>query len=194
MNRLNSSDVNCGPLSETSCSGIPYEAKHDRRHSIVFVEIVEVIGKTSIHFECESISTRNICLFSLRNRCGHVAKHVLAISKDASVLRAEDCALTDMFRNLLSFLLCQHPALATRDSILPNLSSGQCRDVPREVHSRDVHVSMEESPHVYPITGNLGLHTIQICACSKASVYHLSRGLAIHSVCIRSTFIGQDPS
>ena len=122
--------------------------------------------------------------FSLRNRCGRVAKHVLAISKDVSVLRVEDCALTDMFRNLLSFLLCQHPALDTRDSILPILSSGQCRDVLREVHSRDVHGSVEESPHVDPIADNLRLQTIQICACSKASVDHLSRGLAIHSVCI----------
>ena len=89
--------------------------------------------------------------FSLRNRCGHVAKHVWAISKNALVLRAEDYALTDMFRNLLYFLLCQHPALATRYSILPTLSSGQCRDVLREVHSRGVHGSMEESPHVDPI-------------------------------------------
>ena len=80
VNHLNSSDVNCGPLSDTSCAGIPYEEKHDRRHSIVFVEVVEVIGKTSIHFECESISTRNICLFfsakSMLTRCqtrlGHI--------------------------------------------------------------------------------------------------------------------------
>ena len=132
--------------------------------------------------------------FSLRNRCGHVAKHVWAISKDALVLRAEDCALTDMFRNLLSFLLCQHPALATRDSIFPTLSSGQCRDVLREVHSRGVHGSMEESPHVDPIADNLGLQTVKICACSKASIDHLSHGLAIHSVCIRNTLKGQDPS
>ena len=44
-NRLNLCDVNCGPLSDTSCSGIKYEEKHDRRHSIVFVVLVEVIEK-----------------------------------------------------------------------------------------------------------------------------------------------------
>ena len=45
-----------------------------------------------------------------------------------------------------------------------------------------------------PIEDNLGLQTIQICACSKASIYHLSHGLAIHSVCILNTLKGQDPS
>ena len=74
-----------------------------------------------------------------------------------------------------------------QQSILPTLSSGQWHDVLREVHSRYVHGSMDESPHV---------GTVQICACSKASIDHLSHGLTIHLVCIRnrSTFKGQDPS
>ena len=43
-----SSEVNCGPLSETSGSGISNEEKQDGRHCILFVEVVEVIRKTSI--------------------------------------------------------------------------------------------------------------------------------------------------
>ena len=34
-------------------------------------------------------------------------------------------------------------------------------DVLREVHSRGVHDSMEEAPHVDPIADNLGLQTIK---------------------------------
>ena len=83
-NRLNSSDVNCGPFTETRCSGIPFEEKHYRRHSIVFVEVVEVIGKNSIHFECESISSRNICLFfatkSLWTSCQTRVAHIQGCS------------------------------------------------------------------------------------------------------------------
>ena len=73
-NRLNSCEVNSDPLSETSCSGIPYEENHDWRRYIVFVELVEVIGETSTHFENESISTRNICLFvsAKSTHAGHI--------------------------------------------------------------------------------------------------------------------------
>ena len=53
-----SSEVNCGPLSETSGSGISNEEKQDGRHCILFVEGVEVIR--------QNLQTpRNMCLFSL---------------------------------------------------------------------------------------------------------------------------------
>ena len=73
-NRLNSYEVNSDPLSETSCSVIPYGVNHDRIHYIVFTELVEVIGETSTHFEYESISTRNICLFvsAKSTHVGHI--------------------------------------------------------------------------------------------------------------------------
>ena len=92
------------------------------------------------------------------------------------------------------FLLCQHPALATTDNSLPISSSGQYRDVRREVYSSNVHGSINELPHVETIADNHGLQIIQICACSKDSINRLSHGLAIHSVCIHSTLKGYDPS
>ena len=96
-NRLNSSDVNCGPFTETRCSGIPFEEKHYRRHSIVFVEVVEVTGKIQSTSNVNQSARETFACFSLQNRCGQVAKHVWLISKDTVVLRVEYYVL---FRNL----------------------------------------------------------------------------------------------
>ena len=60
-NCSNSFDVNCGPLSETNCSGNSYRAKNDRRMSMLFKEVdgVDIIA-TSGRLECTSSITKNI--------------------------------------------------------------------------------------------------------------------------------------
>ena len=59
INCANSSDVNCGPLSDTSCSGIPYAANSCRSILTVLVVEVQFISKTLGHFEWASTMTRN---------------------------------------------------------------------------------------------------------------------------------------
>ena len=104
-NCLNSSYANCGPLGESSRLGIP--------HSIVFVQVVEVIGKTSIHyFQCSSISTRIICVSFSETLCEY--KHELTF-------RAEDCVWPDMKSHLLCLPPCQHPALTITYGILSTI-------------------------------------------------------------------------
>ena len=49
MNLSNSSEMNCGPLLETSCSGNPYLANILRSTSNVFSVVVVDIGTTSNH-------------------------------------------------------------------------------------------------------------------------------------------------
>ncbi len=44
---LNSSATDCGPISETSCSGNPYAAKSFLIFSMAFVEVVDGISITS---------------------------------------------------------------------------------------------------------------------------------------------------
>ena len=59
-NCLNSMLVKVGPLSDTTFSGIPNCAKILRKHCIVADAVMEDIGCTSIHLECESIKMKNI--------------------------------------------------------------------------------------------------------------------------------------
>ena len=59
MKDVNSSEVNWGPLSLTTCSGIPNWANRSRSFVIVFVVVVVDISNTSGHLECESTMTRN---------------------------------------------------------------------------------------------------------------------------------------
>ena len=56
----NSSDVNWGPLSDTSCSGRPYLPKRclSTCYSMVFAAVVLAISKTSGHFEWASTTTK----------------------------------------------------------------------------------------------------------------------------------------
>ena len=44
---LKSSDVNCGPLSDTTCLGSPYAANNTHITSIVFIAEVVFISTTS---------------------------------------------------------------------------------------------------------------------------------------------------
>lgn len=64
MNSSNLCDVNCDPLSDTICSGIPFRANTVRKISIVLNEVIFFIGKTSGHFECASTIMRK---FSFKN-------------------------------------------------------------------------------------------------------------------------------
>ena len=50
--------VNWGPLSETTCSGIQYEAKNVRITSIVLALVVVFICTTSGHLEWASTKLR----------------------------------------------------------------------------------------------------------------------------------------
>ena len=61
MKLLNSADTNCRPLSDTTYSGMPYHANMSRRTAIVRMAAVLVMGVTSGHFECASV-TINIIL------------------------------------------------------------------------------------------------------------------------------------
>ena len=58
MNLANSSDVNCAPLSETSCSGRPCSANMSLSSAMVRSVVVDVISLASIHFEWLSMNTR----------------------------------------------------------------------------------------------------------------------------------------
>lgn len=60
MNRLNSSEVNCGPLSLTIFSGRLLQEKIDLRAATVFSEVVNIISITSGHFEWTSTTISNI--------------------------------------------------------------------------------------------------------------------------------------
>ena len=60
IHNSNSDDVNCGPLSLTSCSGNPYDANKLRSTSKVFSVVVVDMGITSIHLEWASTTIRNI--------------------------------------------------------------------------------------------------------------------------------------
>ena len=59
LNFWKSSDVICGPLSETICSGIPCVGKSFRSLVMVLPVFVFFISKTSGHFEYASTTTRN---------------------------------------------------------------------------------------------------------------------------------------
>ena len=52
-------EMNCGPLSDTICSGNPYAANKRRKVAIVLAVDVEVISNTSGYLECASTTTRN---------------------------------------------------------------------------------------------------------------------------------------
>ena len=60
MNWVNSSEVNCVPLSETNCSGNPYREKRERITSMVLSQVVLDMVITSGHFECESTTMRKV--------------------------------------------------------------------------------------------------------------------------------------
>ena len=60
MNWVNSSEVNCVPLSETSCSGNPYQEKREHIISMVLCEVVLDMVITSGHFECASTMMRKV--------------------------------------------------------------------------------------------------------------------------------------
>ena len=57
MNVSNSAETNCGPLSDTTCSGRPYDENNSRNTSIVLFDVVDCIIFTSDHFECASMTT-----------------------------------------------------------------------------------------------------------------------------------------
>jgi len=66
-NSLNSSAVNCGPLSDTSCSGNPNEENKRCNSWMIADEVVEIIGITSGHLEWASTTmtlqeTAGFCL------------------------------------------------------------------------------------------------------------------------------------
>ena len=56
----NSWETNCGPLSITICSGSPYAANSRLSSSMILVEVVLAISIISGHFECASVTNRNI--------------------------------------------------------------------------------------------------------------------------------------
>ena len=56
---FNSTDVSCGPLSETSCSGIPHLANISETSLIVHSVAVFFNITTSGHFECASTTIGN---------------------------------------------------------------------------------------------------------------------------------------
>ena len=56
----NSWETNCSPLLVTTCSGTPYAANSCLSSSMVLVEVVLAISITSSHFECASVTSRNI--------------------------------------------------------------------------------------------------------------------------------------
>ena len=58
---LNAALVNTEPLSETMSSGMPCVANIDLR-AVTVVDVVAVLViLTSIHLECASTTTRNMC-------------------------------------------------------------------------------------------------------------------------------------
>ena len=59
-NFSNSSEMNCGPLSLTNCSQIPQLVNIFLSALIVASEVVFFMGITSAHFECASITIKNI--------------------------------------------------------------------------------------------------------------------------------------
>ena len=61
MNTTNSLELNCGLLSETSCSRGPYNENNLRSSVIVFSAVVVDIIITSSHFECAYTTTKYIC-------------------------------------------------------------------------------------------------------------------------------------
>ena len=90
MNRSNSFDVNCGPLSETNCSGKPYRAKSDRRMSMVVREVDDVdIIATSGHLQCALTTTKTFNPKMARcSRHEYASKGHPAISMDVMGLLA----------------------------------------------------------------------------------------------------------
>ena len=50
-NSVNLFDVNCGPLSDTSCSGNPKAAKPFLSMVMVLSDVVDAISKISHHLE-----------------------------------------------------------------------------------------------------------------------------------------------
>ena len=60
MKIANSSAVNCGPLSEMTCSVYPYLQNKEHKQSTVLFTVVLCIINTSGHFEYASTATRNI--------------------------------------------------------------------------------------------------------------------------------------
>ena len=60
INLQNSSEVNCEPLSLTSCCGMPYRANISRRFAIVASIVMLGIISTSNHSEWLSTTIRNI--------------------------------------------------------------------------------------------------------------------------------------
>ena len=59
-NSSNSLEVNCGPLSDTICSGRPNDANSCLNTLITFEVVVVVISMTSDHFEWASTAIKNI--------------------------------------------------------------------------------------------------------------------------------------
>ena len=66
----NSSLLNCGPLSLTICTGIPYLQNKSLRTSIVAAAVVLFIRIISGHFECASTTTKKFLpSFSAKSIC-----------------------------------------------------------------------------------------------------------------------------
>ena len=66
INLQNSSEVNCEPLSLTSCCGMPHRENISRSFGIVASLVMLGIISTSNHFEWLSTTIRNILM---QNRC-----------------------------------------------------------------------------------------------------------------------------
>lgn len=62
INVSNFAETNCCPLSDTTCSRRPYHEKNSLNTSIVLCDIVDFIIFTSGHFECASMTIRNMWL------------------------------------------------------------------------------------------------------------------------------------
>ena len=117
MNSANSSDVNCGPLSETSCSCNPKCEKIDRRVSIVCCAVVDNIMKTSGHFEWASSMMKNIFQgMAQRSLHGFASRVHPAISRDAKVQQLEQLVKLDMLNKTLRGLQQLYPGHSTKSS------------------------------------------------------------------------------
>lgn len=114
-NWANSTDTNCGPLSDTSWSGNPWALNTCRSTDMVFAEVVDVISYTSDHLEWAStMIKKKICpKMDQQNPHGSFAMVCLAMSMDGVVLQLVHPYYSDKIFNVL---------IHTRP---PSITSGQ---------------------------------------------------------------------
>ena len=86
-NDLNSSAINCGPLSVTTQSGRPCVANTWHNASIVFTAVVLAISMTCGHFENASTRTKYVCSEMVQQNLYVALTTVyLAMARDLMVL------------------------------------------------------------------------------------------------------------